>query len=545
MAGRVMAENRTINLADQLSAAVRDPELVRAGAALQSNQLHAAEQTLKSYLHARPYNVAAIRMLAEVAGRLGRYPDAERLLRRALELAPEFSAARANLVFVLQRQSKFVEAHQHADQLLAEHPGDPAFLATKAAVLARTGGYDEAITAYESILKCQPNQPRLWVSYGHVLKTIGRQADSVLAYRRAIAATPAFGDAWWSLANLKTVRLSSDDIDAMQEALTAVSNVADRYHLHFALGKALEDAGDFQASFAHYAEGNRLRRAELPYEPEETSLHVRRCKALLGTAEFAARAGAGDPALDAIFIVGLPRAGSTLVEQILGSHSLVEGTMELPDITSISADLSGRRGIGRDRSESGGYIPRLLGLSAEELSALGRRYIDGTRIQRKTARPFFIDKMPNNFAHIGLIAMILPNAKIIDVRRNAMANCFSAYKQHFSRGQGFTYDLAELGRYYRDYIELMTHYDAVLPGRIHRLRYEDLLAQPEATVRSLLTYCGLDFEEGCLKFYANPRAVRTASSEQVRRPLTTEGMDGWKQFEPWLGPLRESLGELA
>jgi tetratricopeptide (TPR) repeat protein len=540
-----MSGDRKVRFADQLAAALRDPDLVRAGAALQANQLHIAEQTLRAYLRARPQNVAAIRMLAEVAGRLGRYPDAEQLLRRALDLAPEFSAARANLVFVLQRQSKFTEAHQHADRLLAEHPEDPAFLATKASVLARTGGYAEAITAYESILRRKPDQSRLWVSYGHVLKTVGRQADSVQAYRRAIAVAPGFGDAWWSLANLKTVRLDSADIRAMQDALKSANNASDRYHLHFALGKALEDAGDFQASFSHYAEGNRLRRAELPYDPDETSLHLKRCKALLGSAEFATRSGAGDPAADPIFVVGLPRAGSTLVEQILGSHSLVEGTMELPDITSISTDLNGRNSIGRDRTEHGGYLPRLLALSPDELGALGRRYIEGTRIQRKTSKPYFIDKMPNNFAHIGLIAMILPNAKIIDVRRAAMANCFSAYKQHFSRGQGFTYDLAELGRYYRDYVSLMDHYDSVLPRRIYRLCYEDLVAQPETVVRSLLDYCGLGFEESCLQFYDNPRAVRTASSEQVRRPITSEGVDSWKRFEPWLSALRESLGDLS
>ena len=533
----------TQDLDAALAAAVRDPILVEAAAALRANQLAIAERILRSRLYDRPLDFVAIRMLAEAAGRLGQYPDAERLLRRALDLAPGFAAARANLVFVLQRQSKFTEAHQHADQLLAEHPNDPAFLAAKAAVLVRTGGYDEAIDAYRRILTDSPGQSRLWVSYGHVLKTIGRQSESIAAYRRAIAAEPTLGDAWWSLANLKTVRFDNEDLCQMQAALKRASNEPDRYHLHFAIGKALEDAGDFEASFRHYAEGNRQRRAELPYEPGETTRHLERSRRLLAREALAQRAGVGHPAHDPIFIVGLPRAGSTLIEQILASHPLVEGTMELPNITSISAELNERNAPSQDGRPTDGYIGQLLALRPDELSALGRRYIDDTRIQRKSSQPYFIDKMPNNFAHIGLIYLILPNAKIIDARRHPMANCFSAFKQHFSRGQGFTYDLEELGRYYRDYVALMDHYDAVLPGRIHRVHYEQLVAEPEATIRALLSYCGLEFDAACLSFHANPRAVRTASSEQVRRPISADGLALWRNYEPWLGPLREALGD--
>ena len=526
-----------------LAAAVHDPVLVEAAEALQANQLAIAERILRPRLYDRPLDFVAMRMLAEVAGRLGQYPDAERLLRRALDLAPGFAAARANLVFVLQRQSKIAEAHQHADQLLAEHPNVPAYLAAKAAVLVRTGGYDEAIDAYRRILTDSPEQSRLWVSYGHVLKTIGQQSESVAAYRRAIAAEPTLGDAWWSLANLKTIRLDRDDIREMLTALERATNEPDRYHLHFALGKALEDAEQFEASFRHYAEGNRLRRAELPYEPDETTRHLDRSRRLITREALAQRSGFGHPAPDPIFIVGLPRAGSTLIEQILASHPLVEGTMELPNITSISADLSGRHDPSQHGRAVDGYVGHLLALRPDELCTLGRRYIDDTRIQRKTAQPYFIDKMPNNFAHIGLIHLILPNAKIIDARRNPMANCFSAFKQHFSRGQGFTYDLEELARYYRDYLALMDHYDAVLPGRIHRTYYEELVAQPESTIRELLSYCGLEFDAACLAFHENPRAVRTASSEQVRRPISVDPVGRWRHYEPWLGPLREALGD--
>ena len=351
-----MSSESALGLETRLRSAARDPLLVRSAIALQKDELGIAERLLKQRLSAAPTDVAAIRLLAEVAGRIGRYPDAETLLRRALDLAPDFDAARSNYATVLHRQSKFAAALVEADRLLAKHPGDPAHLATKAAILVRTGGYEEAIAAYESILGRHPDQPRLWVSYGHVLKTVGRRNEAVIAYRTAIAGDMTLGDAWWSLANLKTIRLGDDDRDAMNRALAAATRAEDRYHLHFALGKALEDAEDYGKSFEHYSEGNRLRRRELPYDPEEVSRHLARTRALMTRRVFAARAGWGDPAADPIFVVGLPRAGSTLIEQILASHSRVEGTMELPDITSIANDLSGRRdrrgrGVGGSRFE--------------------------------------------------------------------------------------------------------------------------------------------------------------------------------------------------
>ena len=534
-----------IDLDAELARAARDPVLVEAALALQNDSLAIAERLLRRRLFDRPLDVAAIRMLAEVAGRLGRYAQAETLLRRALELAPGFEAARANYATVLHRQSKFAAALVEADRLLAERPDDPAHLATKAAILVRTGGYDEAMAAYESILARYPDQPRLWISYGHVLKTIGRRTDAVAAYRRAIAGDETLGDAWWSLANLKTVEFGGDDIATMTRALEAARRDDDRYHLHFALGKALEDAGDYARSFHHYAEGARMRRRELPYVADDVTAHLTRTRALMTPEVFAARRGLGDPAPDPIFVVGLPRAGSTLIEQILSSHSLIEGTMELPNITAIAADLSGRkdRPAVDDDETSTGYLPPLLALNGEALAALGRRYIDETRIQRKLDRPFFIDKMPNNFAHVGLIKLILPNARIIDARRHPMAAGFAAFKQHFSRGQGFTYDLVEIGRYYADYVAMMDHYDRVLPGAIHRVHYEAMIADTEDEVRRLLEYCGVAFEPACLRFHENDRAVRTASSEQVRRPIFTEGLDRWRRYEPWLGPLREVLDD--
>ncbi|HYD36407.1 MAG TPA: sulfotransferase [Allosphingosinicella sp.] len=528
-----------IDVDEALAASVRDPRLMEAGLALVEGRLAVAERLLRPHLKEKPTDIAAIRMMAELAGRLGRYGDAETLLRRALELAPGFTAARANLATVLYRQNRPAEAIAILDTLLDGEPANPAHQNLKAAALGRIGGYEEALALYAAVLDRFPDQPKVWMSYGHVLKTVGRQADSVAAYRQAIAAAPALGEAWWSLANLKTVELGAADVAAMEGALERPGLAEeDRFHLHFALGKALEDAGETARAFAHYAEGNRLRRAALAYDPDEIDRHVERGVALFTPAFFAAREGRGCEARDPIFILGMPRAGSTLIEQILASHSQVEGTMELPDMPALAKRLGGRR----LKSEATAYPESLAALSAAELEALGEDYLERTRIQRKTGKPLFVDKLPNNWAHVGLIHLILPNARIIDARRHPLGCCFSNFKQHFARGQGFSYDLAELGRYYRAYVELMRHFDAVLPGRIHRVIYERLVEDPEGEVRRLLDHLGLPFEESCLRFHENERAVRTASSEQVRRPINREGLDQWRAFEPWLGPLKEALG---
>lgn len=524
----------------ELAAAQRDEVLISAALALQEGDLNAAEQALRQRLHARPTDVAAIRMMAELASRLGRYPDAEKLLRRALELAPEFHAARSNYVTVLHKQSKFVAARAEVDRLIAAEPQNLGHLALKAAVLVRTGDYEEAIAAYTKILDRFPEQPRLWISLGHVLKTVGRQHESVTAYRTAIAQEQTFGDAWWSLANLKTVDLSVDDMAAMRAALLEATSAGDRYHLHFALGKALEDRGEWHGSFNHYATANELRRRELPYDPERMTAHVEVARQLLDGAVLAGEGG--HPSSEPIFIVGLPRAGSTLVEQILASHSDVEGTMELPDIGTIAADLGGR-GETKDGAPSADYLSALLALSPEQRRSLGQRYLDGTRVQRKTQKPRFIDKMPNNFAHVGLIHLILPNAVIIDARRNPMANGFSAFKQHFSRGQGFTYNLAELGRYWRDYARLMAHFDDVMPGRVYRVFHERLIRNSEPEIRALLKHAGLEFQEACLSPHENKRPVRTASSEQVRQAINAEAVEHWRNYAAWLGPLADALGD--
>jgi len=525
--------------AQSIKASVHDPELVAAATALCENRLDAAERLLRDFVKRHPTDVAAIRMLAETAARLSAYEDAEHLLERALELAPSFIPARHNYAVVLHRQLKSEAALKQIDLLLENEPNSPSYRTLRAAVLVRIGEYHAAIKSYEVLLREQPAFPKAWMSYGHALKTVGRQDDSIAAYRKSIALLPKLGESYWSLANLKTFRFTDADIEAMRQQLARADLAAeDRYHLEFALGKALEDKSAFAESFEHYARGNAQRRETIPYDVDATTEFTRHSKSLLTRTFFEERAGYGSSAPDPIFIVGLPRAGSTLVEQILSSHSQIEGTMELPDILSIARRLSGST----RRADLHTYLDTLPGLDAQACADLGQEYLQRTKIQRKLARPYFIDKMPNNFHHIGLVRLILPNAKIVDARRHPMGCCLSNFKQHYAYGQAFAYDLNEIGRYYRDYVELMAHFDAVLPGRIHRVFYENMVADSEREIRALLEYCGLPFEENCLRYYENDRAVRTASSEQVRQPIFTDGVEQWRNYEEWLGPLKDALG---
>jgi tetratricopeptide (TPR) repeat protein len=525
--------------AQHIKASTKDPRLMSAAAALAENQIPKAELLLREHLKKYPTDVAAIRMLAEVAGRLGRYIDAENLLARCLELAPSFNAARFNYALALHRQAKYEPALQQIEMLTAAEPHNSGYRNTKAVILAMIGEYPQSIEIYADILAKHPDHCKIWMSYGHALTTAGRTAEGIAAYRRAIALAPTFGEAYYSLANLKTFRFADAELATMREHLAGSAITReDRAHFHFAIGKALEDSKNFADSFSHYMEGNKLRLSTVGWDPAEITTLIQRSKALFTQEFFAAREGFGTSAADPIFIVGMPRAGSTLVEQILASHSSVEGTMELPNIMSLAATLGKKRAPG----EKPVYPEVLAGLSAEECRTLGEQYLEQTRIQRKTAKPFFIDKMPNNFVHLGAIRLLLPRARIIDARRHPMACCFSNFKQHFAQGQRYTYSLEHLGRYYRDYVELMAHFDKVAPGAVHRVIYENMVSDTEGEVRRLLEFCGLPFEPATLKFYENDRAVRTASSQQVRQPIYREGIDQWRNFEPWLEPLRQSLG---
>jgi len=528
--------------AHYLKAATRDPRLIDAAAALVSNRLPQADALLRTHLAAQPTDVAALRMLAEVAGRLRRYDDAQALLERCLELAPSFDAARQNYAAVLNRQGNAAAALEQVRQLLMKEPRHPGYRNLQAAVFANLGAYSESIEVYRSVLRDFPRQPRIWMSYGHSLKTAGRIEEAVAAYRRAIGQEPSLGEAYWSLANLKTFRFADGDVRAMHAELGRPGlSDDDRLHFEFSLGKALEDERSYAESFAHYDRGNAIRRRLHPYSAEENTRFVRHSKALLTPDFIADRAGAGAGAKDPIFIVGLPRSGSTLVEQILASHPFVEGTMELPDIPQLAHELA-RRGEDDGDSDGTAFFRSLARLSRAELSGLGERYLASTRAHRKTDAPFFIDKMPNNCLYVGFIHLILPNARIIDARRHPLGCGLSVFKQHFARGQNFSYGLADIGRYYRDYVELMAHVDTVLPARVHRVFHESMVQDTDREVRRLLDHCGLPFEPACLRFYENDRAVRTASSEQVRRPIFRDGLDQWRNYESSLGPLEHALG---
>jgi tetratricopeptide (TPR) repeat protein len=517
------------------SRAIRNPALIEAALALQDNRLHDAEPILKAHLKRDPFDVAAIRMLAELAGRIGRYKDSENLLRRAVELAPSFKAARSNLALVLYRQGQAAEAIAELDLLLDDDPDDLSNFNLKAAASSRIGDYAEAVALYEVVLKAQPLQEKIWMSYGHVLKTVGRPADSIAAYRQALSLKPSFGEVWWSLANIKTAPFSDDDLTAMLAQLSHSDlKDDDRFHIDFALGKAFEDRRDWPNAFHHYDAGNNLRRKSLDYDADEQSRQVAHQLKILTPTFFAARPGGGCPAPDPIFVLGMPRAGSTLIEQILSCHSMVEGTQELQDIGKIAQQL-GRQGSA---------LEALAKLSTDERQSLGETYLARTQINRKSEKPFFIDKMPNNWLNIGLIHLILPNAKIIDARRHPLDCCFSNFRQHFARGQAFSYGLADAGRYYVDYVKLMKGIDQVLPGRVHRVIHERLVENTDAEVRAMLDYLGLPFEEECLRFWQSDRAVQTPSAEQVRRPINRDGMDRWQAYEQWLDPLKAALGDV-
>ncbi|MDX1500049.1 MAG: sulfotransferase [Woeseiaceae bacterium] len=497
-----------------------------------------AEDICRRYLLKVPHDVEGMRLLAEIGSRLGVLDDAEFLLESAAELAPDNVPVRVDYVRVLRKRQKFARALDEAKKLLDTAPETPQFQSIYAIECMQTGDYDTALEYFGRVLERVPGDPVTLTARGHALKTRGDYEDAVAAYRAALASQPAYGEAWYSLANLKVYSFSDDEIRAMRET-EKIPHLAhmDRVHLCFALGKAHEDKGEYETSFGYYERGNRLRKTQCRYYADQMAEDLAAQHRVCTEQLFQAQAGSGHDAPDPVFIVGLPRAGSTLLEQILSSHSQVDGTLELPNILSLSQRLR-RRG----RQDGGAPYPEnLADLTAKELEAFGQEFIEDTRIHRQGA-PYFIDKMPNNFRHIGLIHLILPNAKIIDARRHPMSCCFSGFKQLFAEGQEFTYGLEEVGRYYRDYVGLMDHWDRVLPGRVLRVEYEDVVADLEGQVRRMLDYLELPFEDACLAYHETERSVRTPSSEQVRQPIYTSGLEQWRHYEPWLGPLKAALG---
>jgi tetratricopeptide (TPR) repeat protein len=517
---------------------VRFPELAEAAELMRTGKLGKAEKLVREFAKGHPDDVNGLRMLADIGMKLSRYDDARILLERCLELAPDFHLARRNLAAVLTRQNRLEEAKAQVDRLLITEPGNANYQLLKATILVQRGEHPQALEIYERLLKSYPNQPRAQMNFGHTLKTVGRLEESIDAYRFCIRLNPAIGEAYWSLANLKTYRFSQEEIELMRsQVVEEGGDPDDQAHLAFALGKAYEDQGDFAQSFRFYQRGNDIRKVHHKHNIKINVFNTARQIKTLSAQFFADRQGWGCPAPDPIFIVGLPRSGSTLLEQILASHSQVEGTAELMDIIQTSRRL----GEKSRQNPAGKYPEVLASLSEQQCRELGERYLETTRVQRSDY-PFFIDKMPNNFQHVGLIHLILPNAKIIDARRHPMACCFSGFKQLFAKGQTYTYDLSGMGQYYRDYVILMDHWDHVLPGRVLRVQYEDMVEHTEVQIRRLLDYCKLPFEEQCLRFWETERAVRTPSAEQVRQPIYRGGLEQWRNFEPWLGPLKEALG---
>ncbi len=516
-------------------------ELVQVAAHIAAGRYGVAEGLCRNYLKENPADVSAIRMLGEIGLELGALVDAQNLLERCLELAPDYAAARFSYASVLYKRHRNTEALEQLDLLLSGDPANAAWLTMKAANLVEVSRHREAITLFEQTLANQPAQKQAQLSYGHALRAVGRQTAAIEAYRGCIEAFPATGEAYWSLANLKTYIFSDADIEQMEQSLRNQDiEYRDYYHLLFALGKAREDRGEAAAAMACYVKGNSVRRKGVPWDADAFHRDCAELRQFFSAELFSDRQGQGCPAEDPIFIVGLPRAGSTLLEQILSSHSQVEGTAELANIIALARRIAGKK----RRDDPSQYPAALAGMTPGQLQALGQEYLDGTRAQRRTGKPRFIDKMPNNFSHVGLIRLILPNARIIDARRNPMDCCFSGYKQLFASGQGFTYSLQGIGRYYRDYVETMEHWDRVLPGFVLRVNYEDVVANTELEVRRVLDFCGLPFERECLEFHTTRRAVRTASSEQVRQPIYQSGIGQWRSFEPWLGTLKDALGPL-
>ena len=506
---------------------------------MSQGKLLRAENLCRKFLRKTPHHVEAMRLLADIGIRFGVLADAEFLLESARQFEPGNVRVHIDYIKALRKRQRFGKALEQARQLLEVAPGNPQFQSIYAIECMQTGDYEEALGFFDKVLEQIPGDPATLTSRGHALKTHGRYDAAVASYRAALASHPRHGEAWYSLSNLKVYSFSDGELERMHAQMRNDDlSHADRVHLNFALGKAYEDRNDFEASFGFYEQGNRVKKAASTYDADKMTGELRAQQRVCTAAMLERGATAGYPAGDPIFVLGLPRAGSTLLEQILSSHSKVDGTLELPNVLSLAQQL-------RRRGRSGGgpdYPDILTTLSDAELRQFGREYIDDTRIHREDA-PFFVDKMPNNFRHIGLIHLMLPNARIIDARRHPMACGFSGYKQLFAEGQQFTYDLADLGQYYRDYVELMDHWDAVLPGKVLRVRYEEVVGDLEAQVRRILDYCGLEFEPGCLSFHRTERAVRTPSSEQVRQPIFTSGLDYWRNYEPWLGPLEGALGE--
>lgn len=518
---------------------IRHPKLRRAAEFLDRNQPNDAERILAGYLEKVPDDTIALDLMAESALQMGRTEIAEPLLARCMNDAAALPIARYHYAKTLYHRNKPLPALAQLEQLLCTDSRNPLYLELQSIILTGLGRHQEALACRRQLTEDHPQSTEIWIKYGLALKIMGRRDDAIAAFRRAIALCPSCGEAWWNVASSGGFQFAPEEFVAMQEQL-ARPEVAgeDRMYLHYAMGKAHGDRKHYAKSFENYARANAIKRLSIEYDPNWLTRNVANCKALFTREFFHSRAGMGCDSTGPIFIVGLQRAGSTLLEQIFASHSAIEGTSELPDVTLLAEHI----GANIAPNYNATYPDVLAKLDDATLRELGARYLETTRFRRSAGRAFFTDKMPYNFLHIALIHLMLPNAKIIDIRRHPLACGFSNFSLHYKFGALFAYRLAELGCAYADYVELMAHFDAVLPGRVHRVFYEDLVRQPEVEIRRLLEHVGVPFEESCLRFHENTRAMDSVSSEQVRRPIFSESIDQWRNYEPWLGPLKTALG---
>ena len=514
-------------------------ELLAVISYLSDDRLADAERLCKHFLRDNKTHAEGMRLLAEIAARNKTLDEAEFLLESCVEFHPEHRNARIQYVNVLMRVQKFAKAFDTAKRLLDDHPNDTENIRSLyAGACAGIGRNADAIESYEFLMRTHPHNHLFPVSLAHVHKADGEFDKAVALYRKAYQIKPDHGDAYWSLANTKSYEFTDEELSRMESlAADSATNESDRIQICFALGDAFESRRDFERSFGYYRQGNALKQPHTYHSPKHLRIRIDSQIEVCTEELFVRRAGLGSIAPDPIFVVGLPRAGSTLLEQVLASHSRVDGTMELHNILNLAKRLRGR-------DEPGGkprYPGILNDLEDDYLRQFGEQFIDDTRAYRGSAA-YFVDKMPNNFFHVGLIRLILPNAKVIDARRHPMACCFSGYKQLFGEGQEFSYGLPEIGNYYRQYFKLMDHWERVLPGFVLRVEHEDVVDDLETQVRRILDFCGLAFEQACVDYHRTERSIRTPSSEQVRQPIFRSGLDQWRNYEPWLDPLKDALG---
>ena len=499
-------------------------------------RLEAAEKLYREVVRDNPANVDALRMLGRIALSAGRNADAERLFRRAVKLAPDFAGAITDLGRVLKEQSQLEEAVECFEKVIALEPDNPQAHFQLASALAPAAMTPRAIQSYRKALELQPKFPGALLGLGHVLKTAGQQEEAIAAYRECIRLRPDNGESYWSLANLKTYRLTGDDIAAMKKSLEkeGLTNQS-RVNFLYAIAKALEDRADFEGAWEYYSQGNETQRMLEKYDPVQTEVTHDAIIDVFSADFLSDRPAAGNPDPSPIFVIGLPRSGSTLIEQILASHSMVEGTSELPYVGRVATSLN------RNRADGINYPEAVRELQEEHLQALGQRYLELAQVHRTEGKPRFIDKMPNNFPTVGFLHLVLPNAKIVDARRHPLDACLSCYRQLFAKGQTFTYDLIDIGEYFLEYERIMDHWHAVLPGKVITMQYEEVVRNFEVEVRRLLEHCELPFEEACLRFYETDRPVRTASSEQVRQPIHGRSIGFFRNYEDKLDELKEVL----